>query len=137
MIKSITKEIKLLEQKKLEAINKLEEVILNLPENENIKMLSDKPVCYIIKASELLKPHTHSKLYGNCNNFSPKFHYFKTQYKIIISWLRRIDFKDITRLWELSKENNKLMLSSTQVFTNHKVNLHPQVIKNVDSVLSN
>ncbi len=92
------KQAQVLEQRKKQIINELKKAIKTLPENENIKILSDSPRCYTLKVSQLMEH----------GNLSPKFYSFKHQYEQISDWIESQSVETIIINWDESKRKGIL-----------------------------
>jgi hypothetical protein len=156
VLSNMIKEINELEVKKQTLLNELKNKINSLPENNNIKVLSDSPRCFVIMADQLIKH----------DNWSPQFHSFKHQYEQVSEWIEKQDLIDIPKNWNESKKKGFLgkfgteniygkeiirrdnyyservtneVVETKEVFRRCKgyTNLHPDVIMFVDELLNN
>lgn len=90
--------------------------IQNLPDNQNITPISGSPRCFTVKLSELVRR----------NNFCPRFHDFKYQYKLVCEYLKDGDFMD--KLDRIIKDE--------RVPDNRKYQkLHPEVVDHLKELL--
>ena len=73
--------------------DELKRLILDLPDNKNIKKFADKPNCFIINSSEIFKDKDHT--------FSPEYYDFKYQYKKLVE---KIDQLNVLTFGEALKQ---------------------------------
>lgn len=95
---------------------KLEQVILNLPDNSKIERLDN--ICYTMNLSDL-----------NKFNLSAEYYDFKFTYKKLVEWINNKDVKNVRVSLIEAIEKKKFRASGVWYF------LHPEVIENLKSIL--
>lgn len=104
---SITQAEKMLQSAKDDFIKRL----MALPENTEIKTLSKKPNCFVVKLSQL------------GDNWSAEYHSFKPQYKMIADIIRNQDAVGMSKKIEDIIKNGYLTYRMT------RYQVHPKVVE--------
>jgi len=92
--------------------------ISELPDNANIKRLDSDSNCFIINSSQIIgKP------------FSPEYHDYKHQYKLIIKYLKTCEITNF--------ENSLNTIIKTSIVRdgNRSVRLNPEVVKYLKTII--
>lgn len=99
-------------------INCLKEQILKLPDNPDIKRLSDSgPSCFVVNFSKL-----H-------DNWSPEYYDFKKQYEVLVDVLFKCEAEKVLFRLEQILRDSSVKLTENGVSRTFR--FHPTVIKNV------
>lgn len=93
--------------------------ILRLPDNENIERLEDGGNCFQINSSTL----------GTESNWSPHFHDFKAQYRLIAGVIADSPIEDI--IFKLETMIDKRIVATGGA----TYRLHPQVAENLKALM--
>lgn len=115
----IKKEIADLEERTKSIRQEIRNMMESLPENENIKVLSDKPTCFIMNSKHLETNHWESEYYS-----------FRTQYEKILEIL---DQTKLDRIFH--KLTEAVQTGNFTIDRFHKIKLHPQVVKNLKKAI--
>lgn len=113
----IKEEIKRYKSAINDLINGLKKQILELPDNPNIKRISDSPHCFTVNFSQL-----H-------DNWSPEYYDFKKQYEVLVDVLFKSEpEKVLSRLEQILRDSS---VKFTENGVSRVFRFHPTVMKNV------
>lgn len=105
--------IQQIEQIKISLYNKINE----LPQNEQLQIISEKPKCYIINFSNIVG-----------NPFNVEYYDFKKQYEVIITYLQDCPIENF------GKNLNKIIMDRFVICDQQRYNLNPKVITYLESI---
>jgi len=120
---------RVLRTQKAKILRDLRKSILSLPENQKIKVLSNKPRCFVMNFSDL-----------DSRDWTPEYYNFKKQYQAICREIRKKEFKQIIPFLKNIIKTGKMKKVEFHYWwgthrVNVRVNIHPQVIENIKGLL--
>jgi len=95
---------------------KLNDLIMNLPDNPKIHRLSDKVNCFVLRFKDL------------GNNWSPFFHDFKLQYKMLVEII------DSTDAIHVNQKLEDIIEKESYFKDDHTYKFNPAVIEHLTSI---
>lgn len=116
-----------LRKQKARILRDLRNLIFSLPENPHIKVISQRPRCFIMSSAHL-----------SSRDWTPAYYNFDKQYRAICREIRKMPFeKVIPFLKETLKEGvlKKLELYFDGTSGKRRVNIHPLVVENIQNIL--
>ncbi len=93
--------------------------ILDLPDNPDIRRLSNDPASFEIMSSDMFKT----------GNWSPRYHDFISQYRLIAAVIDR------TPIEKLLDKLNEIITKGVAATDGGTMRLHPGVIENLKSIM--
>lgn len=125
---AIRESIKELTEKCKDILLQITEHINNLPDNENIKRISENPNCFIISSKCVIG-----------NSISADYYDFKYQYKKIIEQLHKGRVEDIISKLEKYIKEGKIIVSNGKDKRGFNcvetIKLHPKVIEYLKQII--
>lgn len=110
-----------LQKQALDIKEKINSLILSMPDNPDITRISERPRTFTVKFSTIVK--------SGSLNMSPYFYDWKYQYERLV---RKVNQTEITNLIDMI---DMIIRKGAFIIDDEKVQLHPEVIKQLKSIL--